>query len=103
MGARRIAIVQQQDVAVAQRHRQSLVDGIGIAMDGIETTPRPTREPQLQPRQNRVEKGIAQPRRRAKKKRRDAGEVRAVILARDISALMRIGPSSEKLCRCRWL
>ena len=83
--ARRIAIVQQQDVAAAQLGRQATQHGIRVRIDGIEAAPRPTCESQLQARQNGLQKHVAQPRGCTKPSRRRAGQCRdAILRAADI-------------------
>jgi hypothetical protein len=89
-----VAVMEQQDIPGPQRVRQPVEDRIGIAVDGIEAAARPTRQAQLEPREYWIEERVAQAGRRPK-------EPRAA--ARAISSRMPAGPSSEKLCRCRWL
>src|SRR5208283_5713004 len=67
--ARRVAIVQQQNIAASQGFHQAPIDRVGIAADGIETSLRPGPEPQLQATQYGFEKGIAQARGCAEKAR----------------------------------
>ena len=75
---------QQQNIPAAERAGQAAEHVIRIGVDGVEAAARPTREPQSQTVQHGIEKGVPQPRRRAKKTRRVANDgFDAVLCTRD--------------------
>ena len=53
--SRRVAIVQQQDVAWAQAARESLQDTIGLGVDGVKRAAGPGGELQIELAQHRIE------------------------------------------------
>ena len=78
--ARRVAVMQQQNVPALQELSQAPIDGVRIAVDGIEAAVRPAREAQLQAAQHGFEKGITQPGGCAKETRAAAGHARNALL-----------------------
>src|SRR2546421_285986 len=73
--ARRVAVVQQQDISSLEVMREPAEHHIGAAADGIEAPPCPARETQIEARQHRLEKWIAKAGRRAEESWPLAGRV----------------------------